>query len=82
MRIDTNKIRLFFKKFIRGFLFFVLHLEVGNKNKILNNTLYKCNECGNEYFKNDMVYFDKQDGPYCKSCVRQWTKPSIEKNKK
>lgn len=35
---------------------------------------YKCNQCGEIYFKNEMKYLDKQDGPYCKYCVKQWKK--------
>ena len=40
---------------------------------------YKCNQCGDNYLKNEMRYMDKQDGPYCKYCAEQWN--NIKKRK-
>ena len=33
---------------------------------------FKCNQCGDKYFKKEMKYFNKVDGPYCKYCVNEW----------
>ena len=31
-----------------------------------------CNQCGDTFFKKEMRYLDKVDGPYCIYCVKKW----------
>lgn len=32
----------------------------------------KCNQCGDTFLYEELVYYDKKDGPYCIYCVREW----------
>ena len=37
MKINTDKIKLFIKKYIKGFFFIIFHIEIGQKKQALSH---------------------------------------------